>query len=97
MYPTPTQGRKRKAIKSVHVLTSIESRTLLEEKERKKREEISAKEQRRQDRLAQKTDEQKQKQQARAAKADERQKKAEMKALKGGGGTGRKRKARESC
>ena len=45
MYPTPTKGRKNKEVKSACVLTSVESRTLLEEKEGQKRE-AEAKEQR---------------------------------------------------
>jgi len=97
VYPTPTKGRKPKEVKSARVLTSVESRTLLKEKERKKREDAEAKEQRKQERLAKKAEkeeEKKRKQEERAAKAAERQKIAEEKAAKKAG-TGRKRRAGE--
>ena len=84
MYPTPTKGRKNKEVKSARVLTSAESRALLEEKERKKKE-AEAKEQRKQERWtkkAEKDGEKKWKQEERAANADEQQKIAAEKAAK---------------
>ena len=98
MYPTPTKGRKNKEVKSARVLTSVESQTLLEEKERQKREEAEAKEQRKQERLAKKAEkeeEKKRKQEEREAKAAEWQRIAEEKAAKKAGRTGRKRSAGE--
>ena len=74
-YPSPVNKGKARNFKGARVLTSVESRALLEEKERKKREENEAKELRRQERLEKKKikeREQKRKQEERALKATQR-------------------------
>ena len=72
---TPTGRRKMKAVSGARVLTSIEARRILEEKERKKKEDLEEKERRKQEReqkKLQRQEEQRKKQEEKAAKLVER-------------------------
>jgi len=91
---TPTGRRKAKSVSGARVLTSIEARHMLEEKERKKQEEKEEKEQKKKEReqkKLQRQEEQRKKQEERAAKQAKRAQKKAKKAT-----NSKKRKAGET-
>ena len=103
LYVPPAPGCKKTTVQNsgARVLTSIEHITILEEKERKKQEEVERKEQRKKERMerkAQKDMEARRKAQERAAKAEiKEQRKRERMEKKSTKGCGGQKKSPGAC
>ena len=103
LYVPPAPGCKKTTVQNsgARVLTSIEHITILEEKERKKQEEVEKKEQRKKERMerkAQKDMEARRKAQERAAKAEiKEQRKRERMEKKSTKGCGGQKKSPGAC